>query len=176
MSAMASQITSITSVYSSVYSGADQRKLQSSASLAFVRGIHGRLNSSKKPFKYFNTVSHAFRPSDIYEAYAADEESQLTGHWSVCQTVCAGNHYGNIKGPHAESMMTSSNGNISTLLAICAGISPVTGEFPAQRPVTLSFDVFFDLRLNKWLSKHSWGWWFETPSRPLWRHCNVFSL
>ena len=40
----------------------------------------------------------------------------------------------------------------SALLAICAGNSPVTGEFPAQRPVTRSFDVFFDLRLNKWLS------------------------
>ena len=60
----------------------------------------------------------------------------------------------------------------SALLAICAGNSPVTGEFPAQRPVTWSFDVFFDLRLNKRLSKQSWGWWFETPSRSLWRHCN----
>ena len=40
MSAMESQITSLTIVYSTVYSGADQRKHQSSASLAFVRGIH----------------------------------------------------------------------------------------------------------------------------------------
>ena len=40
MSAMASQITNLTIVYSSVYSGADQRKHQSSAALAFVRGIH----------------------------------------------------------------------------------------------------------------------------------------
>ena len=39
----------------------------------------------------------------------------------------------------------------SALLDICAGNSPVTGEFPAQRPATRSFDVFFDLRLNKWL-------------------------
>ena len=58
----------------------------------------------------------------------------------------------------------------SALLALCAGNSPVTGEFPAQRPVTRSFDVFFDLLLNTRLSKQSWGWWFETPSRPLWRH------
>ena len=43
---------------------------------------------------------------------------------------------------------------------------------PTQRPVTRSFDVFFDLRLNKRLSKQSWGWWFETPSFPLWRHSN----
>ena len=61
----------------------------------------------------------------------------------------------------------------SALLAICAGNSPVPGEFPAQRPVTRSFDVFFDLRLNKRLSKQSRGWWIETISRPLWRHCNT---
>ena len=61
----------------------------------------------------------------------------------------------------------------SALLAICAGNSPVTGELPAQRPATRSFDVFFDLRLNIRLSKQWWGWWFETPSRPLWRHCNA---
>ena len=72
--------------------------------------------------------------------------------------------------------MTSSNGNISALLAICAGNSPVPGEIPAQRPVTRSFHVFFDLRLNKPLSKQTRGWWFETLSRPLWRHCNARKL
>ena len=60
----------------------------------------------------------------------------------------------------------------SALLALCAGNSPVPGELSSQRPVTRSFDVFFDLCLNKRLSKQSWGWWFETPSCPLWRHCN----
>ena len=64
----------------------------------------------------------------------------------------------------------------SALLATCAGNSSVTSEFPAQWPVTRSFDVFFDLRLNKRLSKRSWGWWFETPCRPLWRHCNDLSF
>ena len=39
--------------------------------------------------------------------------------------------------------------------------------------VTRSFDVFFDLRLNKRLSKQPWGWWFETPSWSLRRQCNV---
>ena len=61
----------------------------------------------------------------------------------------------------------------SASLAICAGNSPVPGEFPSQKPVTRSFDVFFDLRLNKRLSKQSWGWWFETLSWSLWRHCNA---
>ena len=60
----------------------------------------------------------------------------------------------------------------SALLAICSGNLPVTGEFSAQRPVTWSFDVFFDQRMNKRLSKQSWGWWFQTPSLPLWRHCS----
>ena len=64
----------------------------------------------------------------------------------------------------------------SALLAICAGNSPVPGEFPTQRPVTRSFDVFFDLHLNKRLSKQSWGWWFETPTRSLWRQCNVCDI
>ena len=60
----------------------------------------------------------------------------------------------------------------SALLAICAGNSQVTGEFPTQRPVTQSFDVFFDLCLNK-QSKQRWGWWFEMSSRSLWCHCNA---
>ena len=63
--------------------------------------------------------------------------------------------------------------SFSALLDFCAGNSPVIGEFPSQRPVTRSFDVFFDLRVNKRLSNQSWGWRFETPSRSLWRHCDV---
>ena len=61
----------------------------------------------------------------------------------------------------------------SALLAICAGNSPVTSEFPSQRPVMRSFDVSFDLRLTKRLSKQSQGWWFETQLRPIRRHSNA---
>ena len=64
----------------------------------------------------------------------------------------------------------------STLLILCAGNSPVTSEFPTQRLVTQSFEVFFDACLNKRLSsKQSWGWWFEMPLCSLWHHydCNV---
>ena len=60
----------------------------------------------------------------------------------------------------------------SALLALGAENAAVPGEFPTQRPATLSFDVFFDLRLNTRLSKHSWGWWFETQSSSLRCHCN----
>ena len=70
------------------------------------------------------------------------------------------------------NMMTSSNGNIFRVTGPLCGEFTGPGEFPAQWPVTQSFDVFFDLRLNKRLSKHPWGWWFETPPWSLWRQCN----
>ena len=72
-------------------------------------------------------------------------------------------------------MVTSSNGNIFRVTGPLCGEFTGPGEFPAQRPVTRSFDVFFDLRLNKRLSKQPWGWWFETPAWPLWRHRNVLN-
>ena len=62
----------------------------------------------------------------------------------------------------------------SALLGLCVGNSQLTDEILSQRPVLRSSDVFFDLRMNKRLSKRSWGWWFETSSRSLWRHCNVY--
>ena len=68
--------------------------------------------------------------------------------------------------------MTSSNGSIFRVTG------PLCGEFTGS-PVNFthkgqwrSFDVFFHLCPDKWLSKQSWGWWLETPSHPLWRHCN----
>ena len=61
-------------------------------------------------------------------------------------------------------MLTSSNGNILRVTGhLC-------GEFTGHRPVARYF--FFDLHPNKRLSKQSWGWWFETPSRSWWHHCN----
>ena len=63
--------------------------------------------------------------------------------------------------------------NYSELLVFCKGNSPVTSEFPPPRPVTRSFDVFFDLRLNKRLNKQTGRRWFRTPSRSLWRYRNA---
>ena len=60
----------------------------------------------------------------------------------------------------------------SMLLALCEGNPSVTEGFPSQRSVTRSFDVFFDVRLNKRLKKKSRYRRFETPWRSLWRHCN----
>ena len=73
-------------------------------------------------------------------------------------------------------MMTSSNGIIFRYTC------PLCGEFTGHQwiPRTKASDAelwfFFDLRLNKRLSKQSWGWWFETPSRPLWRQSNVVKV
>ena len=72
-------------------------------------------------------------------------------------------------------MMTSSNGNIFRVTGPLCGEFTGPGELPTQRPVTRSFDVYFDLRLNKRLCKQSWGWWFETLLCPLWRHSNASS-
>ena len=71
-----------------------------------------------------------------------------------------------------KHMMTSSNGNILRVTGPLSGEFTGPGELPTQRPVARSFDIFFDLHPNKRLSKQSWGWWFETLSRSLWRHRN----
>ena len=68
--------------------------------------------------------------------------------------------------------MTSWNVNIFRATGPLCGISPV----PTQKPVVRSFGVSFDLRLDKRLSKQSWGWWFETLSFSLWRHPNEVQL
>ena len=69
-------------------------------------------------------------------------------------------------------MMTSSNGIIFRVTARCAGNSSVSGEIPLTKASDAELDVFYDQRLNTRLSKQSWGWWFETLSRSLWRYCN----
>ena len=91
----------------------------------------------------------------------------LNWYWKIHDDVIKWKHFSR------NSWLRHQMEPFSSLLAICAGNSPVPGEFPTQMSVTRSFDVFFDLRLNKRLSKQSWGWWFETLSRPLWRHCNI---
>ena len=59
---------------------------------------------------------------------------------------------------------------------IVRGIHRLLVNSPHKGQWRTRLDVFFDLRLNKWLSKQWWGWWFETPARPSWRHCNVNNI
>ena len=69
-------------------------------------------------------------------------------------------------------MMTASKGNIFCITGSLWGNPPVTGGFTSQKAVSRRFDVFFDLLLNKRLSKQSIRRRFETSSCLLWRHCN----
>ena len=71
------------------------------------------------------------------------------GHWSRVSTTS--NTL--LPGQETVHMMTSSNENISRVTGPLCGEFTGPGEFPTQRPVKRSFDVFFDLRLNKRLSK-----------------------
>ena len=65
---------------------------------------------------------------------------------------------------------------LSILLDLCERNYLVTGGFPSQRPMTRGFDVFFDLCLNKRLSKESRRWRYKTPSSSLWRHYILYEL
>ena len=106
-------------------------------------------------------------------------------HVSTYQTTLFLNGTRNIARCHGHSwlryqcssfMMTSLNGNMFRV------IGHLCGKFTGHRWIsrTKASDAelwcYCDLRLNKQLSKQWWGWWFETPSHPLWRHCNVTNL
>ena len=150
------------------YSAADQRKHQSSASLAFVRGIHRwPVNSphkwpvTRKMFPFDDVIMNQKYIPIIMRTVSALLFSVVVWYWS---TLPVSFMFAWL------AMVTSSKVTFSALLALCVGNSPVTGDFPTQRPVTRRFNASFELRLNKRLSKQSWGWWFETPSRSLWRH------
>ena len=150
MGAMVSQITSLTLVYSTVYSGADQRKHQSSASLAFVRGIHRwPVNSPHK----WPVTRNMFPFDDVI----------MIG---LIQTTITHNiNDQSIHGPERKLPPFRRRYFQRHLL--------MKMHVFAQRPVTRSFDIFFGLSPNKRLSEQWWSWWFETPSSPLWRHCDV---
>ena len=173
MGTISSQITSLMIVSSTVYSGANQWKHQSSASLAFVRGIHRwPVNSPHK-----GPVTRKMFPFDDVIMNNPDSKAHgaSMGHiWG--RQDPGGSHVGPMNfaiweatyKPNSQCCMkTSSNGNIFRVTGHLCG--EFSDEFPAQRAVTRSFDVFFDLRLNKRMSKQSRGWWFETLSCPLWR-------
>ena len=109
------------------------------------------------------------RVAPIYDSYARTRSWHNQAR--TCCTALQGKVSRSVGSWWRHQMET-----FSALRAICAGYSLVSGEFPAQRPVTRSFYVFFDLRLNKRLKKQSRGWWFETLSHPLWRQCNAIGI
>ena len=174
MSTLASQIASLTIVNSIIY--------LSSASLALVRGIHRwAVNSphkgpvTRKMFPFddvFMMLIVLFNWMQLQSKY-----NYFVWNGSICKCQKVSKHNMTFKYPPKYSKVTFSPWwrhqmeTFSALMAICAGNSPGTGDWP-QRPVTRSFAVFFDVRPNKQLSKQSWRWWFETLSPSLWRHRN----
>ena len=110
-------------------------------------------------------VSRKKMPQMLLTSSHEEANSIITKH----ATYCGHDPQSNVCVWFRMTMMTSSNGNIFRVTGHLCG--EFTGD--TQRPVTRSFDVFFDLRPNKRLSKQWWGWWFETQSCPLWRHRNA---
>ena len=92
---------------------------------------------------------------------------------SAFYSLQIGYFYPDIDGAMIQQAIAAANiFSLQNASVIIHGAVKLCSEFPAHRPVTQSLDDFFDLRLNKRLRKQSWGWWFETLSCPLWRHCN----
>ena len=166
MSAMTSQITCVTSVYLNVCSGADQRKPLCEGNSPVTGEFHEQRASNAENVSLW-WRHHGFTKLviDVLSLY------QILIHKFRVSMMCDIHiqYEWLLPLPMRRHQMET----FSALLAICAANSPVDGEFPSQRPVTRSFDVFFDLRLNKRLSKQWWCWWFETQACPLWRHCNA---
>ena len=137
-----------------------KRKYQNSASSGFVRGIHRW--SVDSPLK--GPVTPKMFPFDDIIMTVLALICFVVSSYSILFIFpgVSSLAWGSIISYHFLSHQMEP---FSALLVLCAGNSPVTGEFPAQRPATRSFDVFFDLCLNKRLSKQSRGWLFETLSR-----------
>ena len=158
MGGIASQITSLTIVYSTVYSDADQRRHQSSASLAFVRGIHRRpVNSPHK-----GPVTRKMFPFD--DVIMGDYFTG-TGYHTARHTVCSlqWRHNGrdsvsNHRRLHCllNRLFRRRSKKASKLLitGLCEGNSPVTGEFPSQRASNVE-NVSIWWRHPVWISS-SW--------------------
>ena len=133
---------------------------------------------------YMDVIVYSCLKFNTSPAYLGTAVSAGTSSMMVRYVVNPSIHWGLVMDKCLNNMMTSSNGNISALPAICAGNSPVPGEFPAQRLVTRSLDVSFDLRLNKrlkkvycfkrlWSERNDWNFlhlFINDETRPSWRY------
>ena len=171
MGAIASQITSFTTVYSTVYSDADQRKHQSPASLDFVRGIHrGPVNSphkwpvTRKMFPFDDIIMIIAERLMTRSMISTDQLGLSILKGPSCAIKQISKIFTQWWGPEVprwEWLPTIWLVQYISRIQIKMSLLPV-------------FDVFFDLRLDKRLRKQWWGWWFETPSRPLYCHYNAY--
>ena len=118
-------------------------------------------------FDWFLCLTVIFMYEDLHAGSRFQEQGQVITFRSICGIWLLAPRAWCLPLAHNSSLyvkniiMTSSYKNIFRVTGPWVENSPVTDEFPAKRPVTRSFDVFFDLRPNKLLSKQSWGWWFR---------------
>ena len=135
--------------------------------VACVRFLSMISNAFSHWLKHWSTI---YRKHALVTAYSVKVHiHHMCRQWLVVSSA----HTVRLMKQKFCSMTTPSNGSISRVTDHLCG--EFTGHWwiAPQRPVTWSSDVFLDLRLNKRLSRHSWGWLYETPSHPFWRHCNA---
>ena len=200
MGAMAYQITSLTIVYSTVYSGTDQRKHQSSVSLAFVRGFHRWPVNS--PHEWPVTPSWRTqacmlsrkeqRNSTVSPIIVNKNDLTFLIHLRVdiiepCQdeVIDEAHISQGLVQPGLGGFLDADRAchddvikwkHFQRYWPFVRGIHRWPVNSPHKGQWRGAFDVFFDLRLNKRFSKRSRRPWFEMPSRSLWRHDNVVTL
>ena len=139
-----------------------------------IQNVRWNLEKSRSTSS-FNKIIKRWREDALFLMYVWHVSMKI---WINIQSFSCKMHSGGLFLPSntlsmSENMMTSSNGNIFRVTGHLCGDFTGHRWIPAQRPVTQGIAVFFDL--NARLSKQSWGWWFETPSHPLWRHNNEAS-
>ena len=136
--------------------------------MSIFHGINSMHTLWDIPCEYLLDIPHAY--SMGYTSCIFHGICCLHIMWDICMRILWDIPYIYIV------MITSSNVNIFRVTG------PLCGEFTGRRwiPWTKASDgklwCFYDLRLNKWLSKQWWGWWYGIPSHPLWRHCDGIEI
>ena len=167
MSAMASQITSLTTVYSTVYSGADQRKHQSSASLAFVRGIHrSPVNSphkgtvTRKMFPFDNVIikvphigsfwapsQYRDRFSWYMDSHCIDEVVIISSYFIMGILILVRQRF------YIEKFHSLTLKNVH--ISLCA--APITWQYTLCLLITVEGQLLFVWKIQFYISQHlSW--------------------
>ena len=146
-SVMASQITGVAIACTTVCSRAEQRKIQSSASLAFVWGIHRwQVNSPHK-----GSVTRKMFPfNDVIMSWSCSKKLSRVASIIVLGLLCI---------DIVNSWRLRDIERFSALLVLCAG-----NPFPSQLGSNARFNAF-DVSLNESLNKRSVCLWFGTPRR-----------
>ena len=106
-------------------------------------------------------------PTPLFVQVFVQNETKRRDKSSALLALCAGNHWWPVNAWWRHQMET-----FCALLALWGGGGGWVGGGGGGGGVGGGGGEFTGHRLNERLSKQSWGWWFETPSRPLWRHCN----